>query len=361
MVDDLKFCSQCVLPNAPPDILIGDDGLCPFCRTDNLKNASENSSSLDTVAGKSDITSNSTSSGLLETDFMRMIEKFRGKGEYDCLVMLSGGKDSTASLYYMVRRYGMKPLAFTFDHGFETNEALSNIKKATSKLGVDHMLFSSGGLKPVLKQLLKEDSSAVICHVCSIWYMDLTFKISSRFDTPLIIAGWTKGQASVSGSNKVMNKCACNADAPEYRSMGKATADFVKRLKNIQGLEDFPSSMEEVIARASKRSALFFGKRRPEVLSPHWFLPQSEEEYINLIKKELDWIQPKVSYPEGSTNCLLNFMAVERSMRFWGYTHYHVELSKMIRAGLITREEALKRLDTNFDSSLMDEINKRID
>ena len=56
--------------------------------------------------------------------------------------MCSGGKDSTSSLYYVKKRYNLNPLAFTFDHGFETEEAMRNIKNAVEILDVD-FLYSS--------------------------------------------------------------------------------------------------------------------------------------------------------------------------------------------------------------------------
>ena len=69
--------------------------------------------------------------------------------------MLSGGKDSTAALYLMKRRYRMSPLAFTFD------------------------------------------APVVICHLCSIWYMRLTLETARAYGTRLIIAGWTTANPTI--------------------------------------------------------------------------------------------------------------------------------------------------------------------
>ncbi len=43
-------------------------------------------------------------------------------------------------------------------------------------------------------------------------------------------------------------------------------------------------------------------------------------------------------------------------MKHYGYTHYHVEMSKMIREGMLLREEALKLLEVNFDKELLKNI-----
>lgn len=322
------LCKKCVLPESKPDIWLNEEGVCNVC----VQHEKEKT-------GSQDIQS-------LETDFVKLLNQHRGKHRYDCLVMCSGGKDSTSALYYMKRRYKVNPLAFMFDHGFETEDAVENVRNAVEILGVDFLFFKSDHPKNLFAKILSSGSKAVICHPCSIWYMQLTYDIAARYDTPLIIAGWTKGQ---SVKQPVMSKCACNISAPEFRAMGEATREFLGTLKNDPQYKDFPASMEEVLERAKKRHKCM-------VLSPHWFLPVEQETYIAVIKNELKWKEPRLSYPRHSTNCYLNFLSVHNSMKHYGYTHYHVEMSKMIRAGLITREQALKDLEIFFDKDLLNSI-----
>ena len=47
-------------------------------------------------------------------------------------------------------------------------------------------------------------------------------------------------------------------------------------------------------------------------------------------------------------------------MKYFGYTHYHVEMSKLIREGLLTREEALNLLEVNFDHNLVNSVLSKI-
>ena len=47
-----------------------------------------------------------------------VIEKHRGKYEYDCIVPFSGGKDSSYTMYYLMKEYKIKPLVVRFNHGF---------------------------------------------------------------------------------------------------------------------------------------------------------------------------------------------------------------------------------------------------
>ena len=329
-----NICKECVLPESKPDIFFNSEGVCNICVEHARKNKYR----------KGD--------NSLETDFIKILNKYKGKTKYDCLVMCSGGKDSTSALYYMKRRYKLNPLAFTFDNGFETKEAMENVRKAVQTLGVDFLFFKTDFMKDMFSKILKTKSKAVICHPCSIWYMQLTFDIAARYNIPIIIAGWTKGQSS---KQPVMSKCGCNINQPEYASMAKATKEFLKNhARNSSKYRDFPDSMEEVLTRSKK-------KHKCIVLSPHWFLPFDSEIYVETIKKELGWEFPKLSYPDKSTNCYLNFISVYNSIKYYGYTHYHVEMSKLIREGLLTREEALKSLEINFDKKLLNSIAAKLD
>ena len=325
-----RICARCVLPEAAPDLRLDDEGICNVCRewekVDALPGANQPQ----------------------ESDFVRLLQKHtrKKKGDYDCLVMCSGGKDSTAALYYMKERYKTRPLAFMFDHGFETEEAVANVRRAVERLDVDFLGFRSTFLHDMFRRVLESGSQAVLCHLCSIWYMDLTFELAARFQIPVIVAGWTKGQSK---NESIMSKCACNISDPEFRRMGEATVAFLETLEGDPQYRDFPRSMEEVLRRARRRF-------KSVVLSPHWFLPYDTETYVEMIEEKVGWQQPTFSYPARSTNCALNFISVHNSMKYYGYTHYHVEMSKLIREGMMARDEALRLLEIRFDEETLNEI-----
>lgn len=318
-----KICKKCVLPESLPDIWLDETGVCNICRKQEKQDETE----------------------FLETDFIKIINKYKGKGKYDCLVMCSGGKDSTSALYYMKKRYHLNPLVFTFDHGFENPDALENIKNAVDILGVDYVSLNSEEMHDAFREIIESKSKAVICHICSIWYMKVTFELAIEHKVPLIIAGWTKGQ-SIKYSDRY------NENAEEYGSMTRATKDFIESFMSKE-YKNFPASTGEVMKQARKKMDFV-------VMSPHWFLPFGAEENEELIKKELNWKQPKQSYPKGSTNCFLNYVSVLNSIKNYGYTHYHVELSKLIRKGEISREDALEKLKIDFDQKLPDSVYKKL-
>lgn len=333
-----KQCVECVLVESAPDIFLDSNGVCNICN-DYKKQTSE-------VSGEPDF---------LETDFLKILNKYRGQGKYDCLCMLSGGKDSTASLYYIVEKYKMNPLVFTFNHGFVPKDHIASAQKTVEKLGVDWIYFETDFMKEMFKKIVQTKSKVVICPVCSLWYMLKTYEIASQWNIPIIISGWTKGQTT-SSKKSVLSKCACDQDPEEYSQMANATKEFMeKHVHTDPRYKDFPTSMEEVLQIARKKY-----KTKAIVLSPHWFVPSHPDIYVPIIKEKLGWDYPEMSYPKKSTNCELNFLASKLAVENYGYSHYHIEMSNLIRMGMITREEALSLLEIDFDESIIDSIYKKL-
>lgn len=332
--DPSVLCKKCVMPEVKPNIFFNTEGICNLCiEHENNREIEEDAK-------------------LHESDLLKILKKHQSKGKYDVLAMCSGGKDSTSALYYMKTRYKLKPLAFMFDNGFETDDAIRNVERAADKLGVDFMFFKSNYMKDMYSKILETKSKAVICHPCSLWYMDLAYEIADRHEIPIIIAGWTKGQST---NQKVMSKCGCNSASPEFKEMGEATKQFIDTyVRNDPKYKDFPVSMEEVLKKAAER------KNKALVISPHWFLPFGSEVYVPTIQKELNWEYPSLSYPGRSTNCMLNFISVYNSMKNYGYTHYHVEMSKLIRQNVINRDDALRDLEFNVKKSQLNAIAKKL-
>jgi 3'-phosphoadenosine 5'-phosphosulfate sulfotransferase (PAPS reductase)/FAD synthetase len=319
-----KICEKCVLPESKPDIFLDEKGICNICN--NYK--------------KLHLKYRNHKKEIFETDFLRIINKKKSKGKYDCLVMYSGGKDSTAALYFTINKFKLNPLVFTFDNTFENPLVLNKINKMIKKLNVDFLYYRSNTMQDILDKILKHKSRVVICHICSIWYMMQTFDIANKYGIKVIIAGWTKGQ---------MNNDRYDDKFREYKSMTYETKYFIKKiLRSYSEYKNFPSDMGEVNKRYNKNNAI--------VISPHWFMNLNDKEYTNIIKKELNWSETKNNYPLKSTNCLLNYLSVYNSMKYYGYTHYHIEKSKLIRDGLISRKEAIKNLEIYFDKKFINKI-----
>ena len=119
----MKRCTPCGLPETHETIAFDARGTCNICRQVEFKQ------------GKIDWDAKKVELGAL-------IEEHRGKYDYDCIVPFSGGKDSTWTLYHLVKEYGVKPLVVRFDHGFMRPNLEANVKRVIRKLGVDMISFT---------------------------------------------------------------------------------------------------------------------------------------------------------------------------------------------------------------------------
>jgi len=116
-----RVCTRCILDTTVPKIRFDSNGVCTFCR---IHDELEKNHPLD-AEGRQRF------EALIDT------VKHHGKGrEYDCIVGVSGGRDSTYTLYTAVRM-GLRPLAVHFDNGWNSDISVSNIKNATDALDVD--------------------------------------------------------------------------------------------------------------------------------------------------------------------------------------------------------------------------------
>lgn len=166
----LRRCSRCLLPETHETIVFDAEGVCNVCRGQELKLAQIN-----WQAKKQELDA--------------LIEAYRGKHDYDCIVPFSGGKDSTWTLYYLVKEYQIKPLVVRFDHGFLRPTVLANTQRVLRKLGVDFLHFTPSWKvvqKLMLQSLLEKGDFCWHCHTGIFSY---PMWVAIRYHVPLIFWG----------------------------------------------------------------------------------------------------------------------------------------------------------------------------
>jgi PP-loop superfamily ATP-utilizing enzyme len=166
----MRKCVRCGLPETYETIEFDALGVCNICNQHTHKNEQ-----LDWSARK-----------LMLDD---LIESYRGKYEYDCIVPFSGGKDSTFTLYYLMKEYGLKPLVIQFDHGFMRPGLLENNERTFKKLGVDVLRFSPKWdlvKRVMLESLIRKGDFCWHCHTGIFAY---PMHVAIKYQTPLIFWG----------------------------------------------------------------------------------------------------------------------------------------------------------------------------
>ena len=122
----IRYCTRCVMPDTKPDLLLDEAGVCNACRS------YEQRKEVDWDRRRSELE--------------QLLERFRKKdgSNWDCIVPVSGGKDSTFQVIRMLQ-LGMNPLcvtATTCDLSEIGRRNIENIKK----LGVDYVEFTPNPL-----------------------------------------------------------------------------------------------------------------------------------------------------------------------------------------------------------------------
>jgi N-acetyl sugar amidotransferase len=167
---ELKRCTKCVLPETHETIMFNATGVCNICQQQEHKQTQ-----IDWADRKKDLT--------------HLIESFRGKHDYDCIVPFSGGKDSTWTLYYLMKEYGVKPLVVRFDHGFLRPNIQENTIRVLRKLGADFHHFTPNW-KVVQKLMLQTFlEKGDFCWHCHTGIFSYPMWVAVRYHVPLIFWG----------------------------------------------------------------------------------------------------------------------------------------------------------------------------
>jgi len=165
----MQKCSRCLLPSTHETIRFDHKGICSICRNHDQK------LEIDWEDKKDRLNS--------------ILNKVRGKFDYDCILPFSGGKDSTFTLLYAVKDLNLKPLVVSFDHGFYRPQVIKNRKKVLDDLGVDFLSFTPNWKlvqKLMLKSFLDKGDFCWHCHT-GIFSYPLWIAIEKK--VPLVLWG----------------------------------------------------------------------------------------------------------------------------------------------------------------------------
>jgi N-acetyl sugar amidotransferase len=119
----IQVCKQCVMDTTDSSIVFNEDGICDHCTNFNKKikpywNPNENR--LDELL-----------------KLAKKIKKSNKKSDYDCILGLSGGADSSYLAYIAKEVMGLNPLIYVVDTGWNLNVAVENIEKIVRSLDLD--------------------------------------------------------------------------------------------------------------------------------------------------------------------------------------------------------------------------------
>lgn len=166
----MKRCLKCGLPETYETIEFDARGVCNICNQKSYRDEA-----VDWEQRKS----------MLE----KLVEEYRGKYDYDCIVPFSGGKDSTFTLWYLVKHYRLKPLVVQFNHGFMREKLKENNERTFRKLGVDVHTFTPNW--KLVKRLMLESlvRKGDFCWHCHTGIFSYPMHVALKYQVPLVFWG----------------------------------------------------------------------------------------------------------------------------------------------------------------------------
>lgn len=314
----LQRCSRCTLPITWETVFFDNEGVCNICR-----NWEKKQNSIDWRERKKQLLS----------IFSETKKKHR---IYDCIVPFSGGKDSTFTLYTLMKTYGLKPLVVSFDHGFYRPTMVANRTRTFRRLGVDVITFTPNWhivKKLMLESLIRKGDFCWHCHAGIFSY---PIKIAVKFEVPLVV--WGEGSGEYEGYFKFEDLEETDEWKFNRRIIEGMRAEDLTGFINvdIRDMEPYIYPAKEDIDRVGIKS-IPLGK----------FIPWDVQKQVDLIKNKLGWQEeelesgkPGLSYEK--IECM--FQGVRDYIKYLkrGFSRMTHLTTLDIRHGRMKREEGLQ-------------------
>lgn len=321
-------CRNCLITDNIPGVAINSDRICNYCTGEKCYEILENPQMRRLFYRKEE----------LRNEFENLINSTKGAKDFDCLLALSGGKDSAYLLYYLHKHSNLRILAVTIDTGFESHVALENIKHILTKTPVDHLMidcyiepfkkiyrhFLSSAPSATLRYLgiqegrhyvevadsSKESSVAKICGTCTLLWQSILLRAAKEREIPLLFIAYSPDQIGHYFYRIPRDQIAERNWYPEY-----LTKDLLTRAeKKIFWNEDDTRNTKVL----------------PEVIFPfHVFEDYSVELVTETLHKQ--GMLHKRRSSQFVTNCRINWLMMYRDLNRLGYNPYLESYSYLIR------------------------------
>ena len=325
--DFLQYCSRCCMPETVEGIGFDEMGICKACRASEEKmriNWKEREAKLEEILDHA---------------------KHVSGENYDCMVPISGGKDSAFQLHVLTRKYGLKPLAVTFSHNWYGEVGWENLWNVLEKLDVDHIMYTP---KRSLVNRIAKKSLPLIgdsCWHCHAGIIGFPLKIAAKFGIKLMVYG--ESPAEFSGRDTYFDQEFTSKSAVDIFNIGMQGS--IRKGPDVMvgdGIEKqemvmfYPPSKEEL--EEQNVQCIYLGD----------YVFWDHERQKEFLVEEYGWEEDQV---EGtfkrykSVECVMPGVHDYAKFVKRGYGRATDFASQDVRNGLMTREEALK-IAAKYDS-----------
>ena len=304
-------CTRCVMDSSDSQIKFDSKGVCDHCLTfDNhiLPNWHTDEK------GKA----------ALEADIETIKKQGKGK-DFDCILGMSGGADSSYLLHLVVKEFGLRPLVFHVDGGWNSDIAVSNINVMIDKLDLDlytevinweeMKAFQIGYFKSGLSNIDIPQDHAFIATL---------YNFAEKYNIGYILNG-----------GNISTECVRNPLEWIYYGTDMLQIGFIKKNFVSIPMKTYPFS--SIIRHKIYLQYI----KKIKVIKPLDFMPYIKEEAMKFLENEYGWRPyPQKHFESRFTKFYEGYWLPQR----FGFDTRKVQYSSLILTGQMTREEALQKL-----------------
>jgi hypothetical protein len=357
------ICTRCIIPDTYPGITF-ENNLCEFCRI-----AEKNPRKKKVCLGE---------------EKLREILTSKPAGKYHCLLSLSGGKDSSYSIYYIAKKLGLNPLACHYDTGLINETTKANIEKICTRLSVDIVI---GGAFEYRKKMLQESLAIArlgkfggitglggSCTSCEASIRSFAINTAKKHKIPYIVWSATDFEDS---PEKLLNP----GQKPWRETHGESSRGLgFQRMKNIYDslVGDYRilkyfwhipfmkhcmrhltyriknSIALDVPGKLAKYDPFFevsFKGTGVEALYFYDYIPYDPFKAIETLNEELEW--QTIAGKGVRQDCMMHHLLNYRAFKSTGITADGFFHAVMVREGLLARDEALEKERISTEALVM--------
>ncbi len=309
-----RQCERCIADTTIPGISFDEKGICSFCAFHDK---------LDKIYPE-----NEQALLKLEKYFTKIRKAGKGK-KYDCIIGLSGGRDSTYLLYLAVKKWNLRPLAVHFNDGFDNPIAGENMLKAVRKLGVELRTITSD---------FRECKDLKI--------------VDLKASTPLLnngtdvgIGASLYGVAYKEGVKHILYGQSFRTEGIRPLAWAYFDGDLLRALhKKFGNYPLRPWKPDNPGYNLGVKEMIFYTFNGIKTFAPFYFYPYIRKEAEEILTKELDWIYPGAHYFDDLYWSLITYIhRVKFNIDF-----RKIAYSALIRSGQMDREYALSSVEKPY-------------
>lgn len=311
-------CIRCLVPESYPGTTFNEQGICNYCLT--FKETKL----------------------LGEKAFLQKINERHG-AEYDCVLGISGGKDSCYMAYLAKAKFNLRVLAVCYDFPFLVDLARGNIKRVCNSLSLDLITIKTRNnleynlLRNHLISLAGTGTTWGQCMFCHYGIDAVLYNVAIEKDIPFILSGITQNELWNPGRRtRFLLARVKQLPLTEMLSFAYHQSKAYIRMVDQRRQFKIPGSS---CFNTYKRATL--PDNGPEIVHVFDYLPWDQKVIEKTLKKETGWVKPDKA-TSWRYDCILEPLLDYTYKREFGISTVGLYLSGLIRSGLIGREEALE-------------------